>query len=209
MPGKQRASGYGTQKSRYQEMKADNDQLREALALEKRSLDEWLEMPEQMRDRLAAEAFFFEKGRRMSAAVRLGFAPTGSDVKNKELFAALFETPGCRAIIERDLEDAEANRKPLLARMIYVGLNGDDDAAVRATQLVARMAGWQLTPETVVNNDNRKVTLLQILGTATPEGDQHKEPEALEADFLAHTPGEPVRVSSDDNIDAMLEAAQS
>lgn len=201
---KERRGGHGNASKRYQELKEENERLRESLELPQRTIEDWLELPEAMRDRFAADAFVREKGLRHAAIRRLGFGPGGG----KELAAQVFDTPGCKAIIDRDLEDAEANRLPLLARMIHTGLYGDEDASIRATELVARMKGWKLTPDNITNVDNRRVTLLQIIGNEPSSAQAIEAPkEETEQGFLMHEPGEPVRVSSDDQIDALLDSA--
>lgn len=206
LPSQKKVRPGGHSSKRYQEMKEEIDRLREALDLPSRTIEDWLELPEQMRDRMAGEAFFHEKGMKGSALRRLGFhvLPKG----DKALEAQVFDTPGCKAIVEQDLEDAEVNRKPILAKLVFVARYGEDDPAIRAAQLVARMAGWQLTPESVTNIDQRRVTLLQIIGNAPSEQTAiETPPEEVQEAFLSHEPGEPVRVSSDDQIDALLESA--
>ena len=188
-------------------LKKEIDALRDALNSEPIDLGAWYAIPEQLRDQFAARALFAESGHWGSALKRLGFRPAGmGSAGAKELFDTVFGTPGCQALLSADLSDAQEQRKALVHRMVEVGLRGSDDAAVRATQVVAKLAGWLKDEDTT-----RGQTVIHLWGAvagATQNAEpkhvttiDHQERALPSTDplvVLGHEPGEPVRIDSGD-----------
>jgi hypothetical protein len=109
-----------------------------------------------------------------------------------------------REILERDFTDIQAQRTAILGRAAQIAVAGDDDASIRAAQLLAKISGWvpdgptsapHVSLYTIINGDRTTVAV------ATP--DQQKVLEAAvnpndPLAVLAHEPGEPIRISSGD-----------
>jgi hypothetical protein len=130
------------------ELRRENDELRAALGLRgERTLNEWELLPHALRDLLAGRAWIAEWGDPSRALVRLGFPalnrlPPDKVYVYNDHVARVFETPGARAIIKRDLGRLDADREAILARQCQIALYGDDAASVRAAALIIKVCGW-------------------------------------------------------------------
>jgi hypothetical protein len=130
------------------ELWRENEYLWAPLGLSKpRTIDDWEMLPQEIRDPLAARALVAEWGEAGRALIRLGFPavnrlPPDKVSLYKEYIARVFETPGVRAILERDLSRLDADREAILARQSRTALYGEDAESVRAAALVAKVCGW-------------------------------------------------------------------
>ena len=97
--------GHTPVKARIKRLEAENELLREQLKVnDKRTLDAWLLIPPELRDRYAARAFINESGDVPSALNVLRFdlgedyRAERSSKKVKELAQIVFGTPGCQKL---------------------------------------------------------------------------------------------------------------
>ncbi len=168
-------------------------------------------MPQEQRDQMAARALLAEWGDVPRALTRMGFSvftyrgENGNlKIVDKKELARIAErvlaTPGVREIMRRDLKDLEAQREDILARLARIALYGEDDASVKAASQVAKLMGWQTTPDTVI--DNRRISLYSIVGGNSPalRGGPAQEIPPDHTGFLDHEPGEPTRIDSGDPV---------
>jgi hypothetical protein len=131
------------------ELRRENEDLRAFLGLSKpRTIDDWEMLPQEIRDPLAARAFVAEWGDHGRALVRLGFPamnrlPSDKVKFYKEYIARVFETPGVRAILKRDLGRLDADREAILSRQCRTALYGEDAQSVRAAALIAKVCKWE------------------------------------------------------------------
>lgn len=189
-------------KHRIAEANAEIARLREVAGLDSKStLQTWgAHAPQDWRDKMAADALIAEKLDERRALLRLGFkfdSPDGWTLPPEFHAAceAVFGTPGVKAILERNLEDANSNKQKILARLVQTAMHGTDGESTRAAQQIARIADWNegdksAAPRSVTN-------ILQLLGapTAGPEAARVKQIEAdpdgvIDAEhFLVHQPG--------------------
>lgn len=213
--------GRKLRKERMEQLERENKDLRDALGMtEPQSLDTWgTVLTQNMRDAMAARALIQEWGHPLNALRRLGFEIAASQsgrLADKEQMVALikqvFDTDGVRDILSRTLEDIEGSKPQILARLNQTALYGDDDASVRAASQIAKIAGWNKPdPEntvpiinlyTLINGQAQPVTTTQKPALA--------KAQTYESDFLAHEPGQPVRIDSgDDVVSAAIESVQS
>lgn len=173
------------------ELRKELTELRGLLEIrERRTIDEWEAMPQELRDPLAARALIAEWGDRGAALIRLGF-PSLSRLPPRQVRAyedhvqRVFETPGVRAIIRRELAQIEAERAALIERQVRVALYGDNDASIRAFEGLARVCGWTQhgSPPTVTDGATRSIA--EVLASIR---DRHRVVEAGSANLEATTP---------------------
>ncbi|GAC1550357.1 MAG: hypothetical protein NVS3B16_24690 [Vulcanimicrobiaceae bacterium] len=208
-------------KTELDDARAEVKQLRVVLELERKyeSYEEWGEyLPQEMRDEMAARALLTSWGQTWKALILLGFdvaigsshAQAGhlSTPQIKALAERIFGTAGVKAIVARGLLDIEEQRSAIVRRTAEIAVNGSDEASVRATQMVAKLAGWT-GPDTVVHAPQISLYNLVNAGktSAAIEADQQQaiiEAEVKRVDplaILSHEPGEPVRnYVEDDHI---------
>lgn len=190
--------GGRSRKTRLHELEEEVAQLRELLQLtHARDLEEWDILPQNIRDQMAARAIMSEWGDITKAAMRLGFKIDKEAMGKNErlaLYERLFNTPGVKALLRHHTKEIEENRDQILSRLQQIAIHGSDDAAVRAIQSVAKIAGWQKTPDTTI--DNRRITLVGLLGNDRRE--EFSQPElkgSVDAmELLSHDPGEAIEV---------------
>jgi hypothetical protein len=166
---------------------------------------------EQQRDVFAARALIAEWGNQARALQRLGFnvmAGKTWDVKVVAVLSeAVFNTPGVREILDQAPLSNDGSWAKILERTRKTALIGDDESAVKAAQLLAKVEGRikdtkkQLPPAAVslhvlVNNQGNPATV----GIADV-----KQAEAIEThdplSILAHEPsdtGVPIPVDEKD-----------
>jgi hypothetical protein len=195
---------------RYRALKDENDDLRARMGMTPTDLDMWEAFnPQDARDMMAAQALVAEWGDARRALMRLGIAiGKGKPDIVEPLAARIFLTPGCQAIMNRDLSDATANHEAIVKRMSRIATLGTDDTSVKATQVLAKLLGWQKTPDTVIDNRKVQITLQQLVNP----GDRAVRASAKElpagtvdaVDFLGHEPGPATRISTDENMDAII-----
>ena len=161
-----------------------------------------LDVPQALRDRFAARAYFQMSGSRYHALRLLGIECTRNNCR--EIGEKVFGTEGCQEFINQNLADANAAKPQIIERLVEQALHGDDNVSSRSTALLARISGWVKEP--TVNVDNRRVTLYSMNGGAPTAIGPAEEKPALEG-MLDHEPGDAIRVSSDDRIDTLLEGA--
>jgi len=147
-----------TIKEKNRALREEVDALRARLGMkEPRKLDDWVSLPQEMRDELAVRAIWQNMGDHTNALKYLGFdmdsGIAGAFAEHKRI---VFDTPGVRALLERSFEEGAANRAMTVARMSKIVATSSDDAAVRAATVLTKLEGWnkeQAAPQapTVVN----------------------------------------------------------
>jgi hypothetical protein len=201
-------------------LQAENAALRAQLGLNEPMTDEiWGVLPQDVRDSMAVRVMFEEYGHTGAALKRLGFkVPSGQGSRDERaaLVQRVFGTPGVKALLEKDLADAEANRQGVIARTTQIALHGKDDSSVRATQMLAKLAGWTKDEAPPPQNN---IHLYAIVGGArVPEGEkrittiEHAAIPGATADalsLLAHEPGAARRVDLDETPDVRKAVEQS
>lgn len=212
--------GRPSRKEKIEHLERENEELRERIGLEApRTLEDWeLVGTQELRDAMAVRALIAEWNDPFRALVRLGFTPPlreSGRVKREEydaLIQRIFKTPGVERLLAEMTRDLEENKPELIRRQMEIAQHGDADASVRAFSQLSKIAGWQKTPDTVI--DNRRVNLYTLVGGEAAKP-QRQDQEALPApddvgNFLAHEPGEAVRIVSDggDAIDAAFREAE-
>lgn len=206
----ERRGGRPNRKAKMEELEREVKELRGRLELDG-GLDVtlWEQFnPQDVRDALAARALIAEWGNPTNALIRLGIEATGEHGRFDALAKRIFDTPGVRAILAKNLSEIEERKKDILARQVQIALYGDDDASVRAASQLAKVAGWQKTPDVAIQNNT--LNLFKLVG-----GDKNTRAAALEAasdvtvGFLEHEPGDPVRIDSgDDAIEAAFQQVE-
>lgn len=201
-------NNYKSAKSRF-ELKDENAALRATLDMPSGlSIEEWEEtMPQELRDQFAARALIESQGDYIRAAGRLGFKgwstvrPASSLAP---LLARIFATPGCRAILERDLAEPKKIRGQLIERQVQIALYGDDQHSTRAFHELAMVCGWKRSADIIVHN--QPTTVLAMVTQKDHRGDLPiANAEALPG-FLEHEPGAAVRIDSgNEYVHAALE----
>ncbi|GAC1496163.1 MAG: hypothetical protein NVS1B2_16030 [Vulcanimicrobiaceae bacterium] len=214
-----KATQKGTRRaSDLDEARNEISQLRKLLDLEQKydSYEEWGEyLPQAMRDEMASRALLTSWGQTWKALALLGFDVVAGSVKDqaghlstteiKALAERIFGTDGVKTIVARGLLDIEEQRSAIVRRTAEIAVNGSDEASVRATQMVAKLAGWT-GPEVVVNAPQISLYTLVNAGKTHAAVAIDREKERLEAEtkrvdplaILAHEPGDPVRIFVDD-----------
>ena len=130
------------------ELRRENEELRQLLGLSgRRTIAEWETLPQTLRDPLAARALIAEWGDKGRALIRLGFPAMNRLPPDKvrlynEYVTRVFETPGVRAILERDLARLDVEREAILSRVTRTALYGEDGESVRAATLLMKICGW-------------------------------------------------------------------
>lgn len=154
-PGDSSRSSF-RRKSR-KDLRNENAELRKLLKLTNTpywSVEEWESAnPQDVRDGLAARVFLNEWGDRHKALRRLGFAPperirTHARPAYVRGCMQIFDTPGVREILSRELSHIEEQRDALLRRQVKTALYGCDHDSVNAFSLLARVMGWFEKPST-------------------------------------------------------------
>jgi hypothetical protein len=170
------------------------------------TIDEWeASMPQHVRDEFAARALIVTYGSMFRALAMLGFPEVAKyHAKDfREIAERIFGTPGVQAILKRDLAKPEEYRAQLISRQIEIALYEDPDRSTRAFTVLAKVCGWQKTPDVLVQNN--RATILALVAQQHPTAAPAPEREALPK-FLDHEPGAAVRIDSDSElIDAALE----
>ncbi|HYL28256.1 MAG TPA: hypothetical protein VEW74_10520 [Candidatus Nitrosotalea sp.] len=155
------------------ELRREIDGLRALLGLNnRRTIDEWEAMPQDVRDGLAARAFVAESGDATSALARLGFSGLNKLPRNSvriyaDYVSRIFGTAGVRAILKRDLAAIDNERAAMLARQVKVALHGRDGDAVRAFEGLVKVCGWAFL------DDSAPDTQRQISGMSQPVSQPH------------------------------------
>jgi hypothetical protein len=199
-------------KRRNEELEKEVVALRQSLGLQHSTVDEWARFaPQHLRDQMAASALIMEKLDEPRALIRLGFHCE----KNKqnrwvaevwEKARQIFDTPGVKAILERDMEDAEANKAKIIARLVQTAMHGSEGDSVRASQQLAKMADWNNTDRGALPT-NVTVNLMQMFGdkpaTQAKSVEAAADPDGvIDADhFLLHEPGEAALIRDEDEAD--------
>ncbi len=196
-----------SRRQRIAELEREVAELRERLQFDAPiTEDEWLLIPQVFRDKMASYAYVREYGRADFALRRLRFAPKDGK-ESRHLQELVFEGDGVKEIVARDLGAVEANKEQILAHQVDAALHGDNDQKTRAATLLARVAGWQKTPDMVI--EKKTVNLYALVGAGSGGSAgiaAEKQVAALEAAaresdplaLLSHEPGPPVRIDSDD-----------
>ena len=214
-PEKRQAARYKTAE-RIRSLEAEVAQLRAALtADEPMTLEMWETMPEDIRDRFTVQAIFQNSGNPGHALKQLGFSLPSRRGEDPALMRLLRErvlaTPGVLALLRQDLRGAEINRESIMQRQVEISVRGTPDQSVRATQNVAKLAGWLKDAEP---SSSQTVNIFAIAGNpdearARARTIEHDDPDALPshaaAALLSHLPGKPVRIDSgNETVDAIL-----
>jgi hypothetical protein len=188
-------------------LEKENLELKTALMFGPSTEDTWARhAPQELRDQMAAQALFAEKLDEIRALQRLGFKikmkesdPRRLDPGMWEMCERIFGTPGVKAILERDMTDAQAHRVAVTARLIQIAEHGSDAEAVRATQQLAKMADWNEGDKAVAkagaaSNVQNFLMMLAEKRAGNGHAALVKPPaddDVIDADhFLVHTPGE-------------------
>lgn len=122
--------------------------LRALLGLSRRrTIQEWEQLPQDVRDGLAARAFVAEWGDLTAALIRLGFPalnklPPNEARRYLDHIARIFGAPGVQAILARDLAAIDDERKSIVARQTKIALYGEDAESVRAAALLVKVCRW-------------------------------------------------------------------
>ena len=131
------------------ELRRGIEELRDALGLRGcRTIDEWERLPAALRDALAARALIAEWGDEGKALVRLGFPAMNKLPANqvpiyRDHIARVFDSPGVRAILKRDLARVDADQEAIISRLHRSAIYGDDATSVRAAALLIKVCGWE------------------------------------------------------------------
>jgi hypothetical protein len=56
--------------------------------------------------------------------------------------ARVFDSPGVRAILKRDLARVDADQEAIISRLYRSAIYGDDATSVRAAALLIKVCGW-------------------------------------------------------------------
>jgi hypothetical protein len=198
------------------ELRAEIARLREALEMEPTSEEAWgASAPQELRDRMAATALVAEKLDEWNALRRLGFDIPAKprDGTNpifrtvKGLGLRIFGTPGVQAILDLSMQDAEANKAAIIARLIETAKHGTDGESTRATQQLAKMADWNEGDKKVAAAGANKLNLMQMFGSPSQNGSarvvQDTDHDAIidAEEFLVHEPSaEGERVIDEDAV---------
>ena len=97
---------------------------------------------------LAARALIAEWGDEGKALVRLGFPAMNKLPANqvpiyRDHIARVFDSPGVRAILKRDLARVDADQEAIISRLHRSAIYGDDATSVRAAALLIKVCGWE------------------------------------------------------------------
>lgn len=186
------------------ELERENAELRERLSMKPRTLEDWeLVGTQELRDAMAVRALIAEWNDPFRALVRLGFEPPVRDsgrIERKSydaLIERVFKTPGVEALLKAMTRDLEESKPELIRRQMEIAQHGDPDASVRAFSQLAKIAGWQKTPDTVI--DRRSVNLFALVSGEQPKGNKAlPEGGGTESamEFLSHEPGAAMRIDS-------------
>lgn len=197
--------------ARVEELERENGLLRDALHLNDipPTPETWaMHAPQELRDQMAASALIAERLDEPRALIRLGFH-CGKNTTNRwlpevwETAKKVFGTPGVRAILERDMEDAEANKAKIIARLVQTSMHGSDGDSVRAAQQLAKMADWNNADKGALPT-NVNINLMQMYGEGSRKAVDSTvsdvEPDGvIDAEhFLLHEPGEATLISDDE-----------
>lgn len=185
----------------------ENAWMRKKLGMTPNSVQEWeRSMPQAKRDAFAARALVVNNGNPFHAALFLGFPPPEQG-KRQEYIAAVivpvFETPGCRAMLDRELSKPNELKDEILARAVEIALFDAPETAVKAMTWLSRVCGWT-KPEILVQNN--RATILTLVQNQLPHKKAAAALQEITEEFLTHEPGAAKRVDSDSElVDAALE----
>ena len=131
-----------SRKERIRSLQAEIGILRRRLNMERlRTVDDWLELPPDLRDALAAVALYRMLGDQTSALRLLGFVGDGRQLAKTK--ALVFGASGVARIVHAtclaEIDEAKHETLPRLYRSVRYG---DDETAVRAAELLARLLCW-------------------------------------------------------------------
>lgn len=172
------------------------------------TLESWLASGSQAhRDAFAARAIVSERGSQAHALQRLGFGviTKGGNWKPKvvaALAAVVLNTPGVRAILDRDLKGIDEAWLAILERQRQTALLGDDEQAHKSAALLAKVEGRYVdkAPSTIPT-----VSLHVLVNNNQGNQQAEKQAEVIETHdplaILAHEPSEiGVRIDSGDKV---------
>jgi hypothetical protein len=196
-------------------LEQENRDLKERLEMQHGEAWRWGEVLDQpTRDRLAARALMQCWCDYRSALIRLGYNKDQIAGKNGYLTdlgraesARIFDTDGVRSILNRDLAKVEAERSAIIARQAEIALHGSDDAAVRATQQLAKMTGWQIVPDEVHTHTHIATNIFALIGK-NREAEQQTIEQVDSAGFLDHEPGEAIKIAAPIEARGVVEAME-
>ncbi len=192
------------------ELRQEVAELRALVALDEEvvTLESWVASGSQAhRDAFAARAIVAEQGSQVRALQRLGFGvmSKGGNWKPKVvavLAREVLNTPGVRAILDRDLKGIDDAWLAILERQRQTALLGDDEQAHKSAALLAKVEGRYVdkAPTNIPT-----VSLHVLVNNANPNQPVEKQVEVVETHdplaILAHEPSEVgVRTDSGDKF---------
>jgi hypothetical protein len=196
-------------KQQYKEAMEEIEALKERLNLDNdfHTEESWMMLPVDQRTRFASRSLLQAWGLHKTALRRIGFDVDRMDTPTFERIRALvFETEEVKAAMAVNLAEVENARQAIVARQAEIALNGTDGESIRAAQFCARVGGWEK------NNGSPSTNVTINLAQLVEGRDGVKRMETIvqtqdPLELLSHEPGEPVRVSLDDDdaIKAALE----
>lgn len=189
---------------------AECAELRERIGLATPTVYEtWAKnIPQHFRDEMAVRALFAEWMDEFRALRRLGFTVRmvkhgGIEALAPEMWdlsKAVFGTEGVQQLLARNTATEEDERIKIVQRLKQISMHGSDDSAVRASQQLAKLCGWNKGMDSLVGPGGT-VNIFQQMASAASLGDggmkrvgqsSTNDPDATidAADFLSHEPGE-------------------
>jgi len=192
-------------------LREENAHLRGLLEMKTpNTTQSWAEFASQpMRDQMAAQALVAEKLDTLRALRWLGFQVDTSVMsipqQTKDLIQEIFNTPGCKKILAADMEDANANKAAVIARLVKTSRYGNDGDSVRATQQLAKMCDWNEGDKNVAKAGAAQVNLMQMFASSdTPKRVQSEvlDPDAIidATDVFVHDIGEAALVVDEEPV---------
>jgi hypothetical protein len=181
----------------------ENKTLLRNLGHRYQTFEEWeAALPQQLRDEFAARALIASTGDTYRAAIRLGFGRVTHRFP-EELLPKIFCTEGVRKILARDLREPEKYKAAMIQRMVQFALYGDEQNAVRAFQMLAKVCGWQKQPDVLVQHNRQ--TVLALVSQKDHRGQITSDTPAELPAFLEHEPGAATRIDSGDVVAVALD----
>ena len=161
------------------------------------TLETWNELPEELRNEVAARALVQTLLNRGPALYLLGFGPRTTHESIK-LGRAVFDCPGVQTLLRRNMRDQLARKPDILARLTEIAISGGELAAVRAALVLSKVLRWEAPPAGPVT-DARKI--VNNFGHDSPEAKRALSAggasgSATDYEELTHEPGEPIPISN-------------